>query len=92
MKYEIDLAPFLVPNFVRAARTDTTKGVSADAVPDTGGTRDMAIPLKVLSEAALSALCDRFRADVFAKAGKEDPRSGNSAMDTALKVIAGGSL
>lgn len=66
MKATIDvtLEPFSIPFFVRRN--------PKSAVP--GDDNSAAFPLSDVDANALSALCDQFRADVFKKAGKTDPR------------------
>ena len=61
-KIDVELQPFMVPNFVRlcAARAENEK--EADA-----------IPLSALDSMTLDRLCDDFRDAVFKKAGKQQP-------------------
>jgi hypothetical protein len=59
-KIEVDLAPFTVPNFVRAEEEDT-------------GKERTAIALSELDSLTLESLCNEFRDAVFAKAGKSRP-------------------
>jgi hypothetical protein len=54
----IPLKPWVTPNFV---------------VGDTAPTRGAAWPLKDVDAEVLAQLCDDFRAEVFRKAGKDDP-------------------
>ena len=63
MRHTIELKPFTIPNFVLPVRT-VPINESAES-----------IPLRELSAETLAELCDRFRADVFAKAGKLDPKA-----------------
>lgn len=56
----VDVKPFTTPNFLVPVGSD---GDGFDS-----------IPLQEADSDALSLLCDQFRADVFAKAGKADPR------------------
>lgn len=65
---EVGLQPFQVPGFVRPTKR---LRMSQDGV-----TFDDGIPLSDLPEDTLAALCDEFRAGVFLKAGKQDPRKG----------------
>ncbi len=58
---ELKLKPFTVPSFVIAATTTEI------LVPPPS------FPLGDLSAETLAAMCDDFRATVFAKAGKKDP-------------------
>lgn len=62
---EIAIQPFTIPFFVRR-----DKKAAGAGDPDA----EAAFPLSDVDEMALSALCDQFRADVFKKAGKTDPR------------------
>jgi len=57
---EIDLEAFSVPNFVR------TKSLSNDE-------EGTAISIKDLDPLTLDRLCNEFRAQVFKKAGKQEP-------------------
>ncbi|MBK6942518.1 MAG: hypothetical protein IPH13_20270 [Planctomycetes bacterium] len=72
----IDLAPFTVPNFVRAQfKLDLPKELSEQGAQAFDSKSAPPIALRDVSADALSELCDRFRADVFAKAGKLDPKA-----------------
>lgn len=62
-KLELELQPFTTPNFVRLAVDPVD--ASKEGFP---------IPLKDLDAETLEDLCIRFRADVFKKAGKQDPQ------------------
>lgn len=62
---KIDLLPFTVPNYVIAK---TAPGNRADGWVDAPKWHIRDVDTETLSE-----LCDQFRADVFAKAGKSDP-------------------
>jgi hypothetical protein len=62
---KIDLLPFTIPNFVRMA--------SKPGLRQEGFKESPAFPLADVPAEDLAALCDQFRADVFAKAGKPDP-------------------
>ena len=66
MKIELELQPFKTPNFVLA---------QVAPKPREGFERAPSFPLSDLEPEALSAMCDEFRAEVFKKAGKQDPRS-----------------
>lgn len=59
MKIEIEIEPFVVPNFVRAKSTA--------AFPE----RNPAYALGELDEKSLDELCNQFRADIFAKAKQQ---------------------
>lgn len=63
----IRLKPFNVPNFVIAERSPRPRqdGISFDE----------GIPLAEIEAEVLASLCDDFRASVFSKAGKADPRA-----------------
>jgi hypothetical protein len=58
----VELAHFTVPFHVTSLKEDANK-------------RYNSWELKDLSVETLSELCDKFRADVFERAGKVDPRS-----------------
>jgi hypothetical protein len=58
----IPIKPFVVPSYVSAAE-------SVDVVR-----KDTNFPLSEVDADALSQLCDDWRAAVFKKAGKDDPR------------------
>jgi len=62
MKHTIELHPFQVPNFVRQVMPARPKQDGFQELP--------AIPLSELSDATLEAMCDEFRRNVFAKAGR----------------------
>lgn len=63
----VKLQPMTVPNFVLA-----------ESRIFEGFTESPKFSLRELPADTLSALCDRFRADVFRKAGKADPRAALS--------------
>lgn len=67
MKVEIELMPWIVPNFVTAKMPARPRqdGFNPDAVPKWS--------LAELDAKVLAAQCDEFRAEVFRKAGKDDP-------------------
>lgn len=65
MKHEIQLQPFLVPNFARP--------ISPVVRREEGWKETPAIPLSELSVDTLEALCAEFRKSVFEKAGKTPP-------------------
>ena len=61
MKIEVEIKPFIVPNFIR--------------VNDGNSEGDgRAIAIKDADPDVLSMLCDTFREEIFAKSGKKDPR------------------
>jgi hypothetical protein len=62
MKHEIELKPFLTPSFAIPVRAPGTRGDGFSEAPP--------IPLSELNEATLEAMCNKFKEDVFAKAGK----------------------
>lgn len=57
----VKLKPFKVPNFV----------LPEDVNPGDGG---RSFPLRDIEPKVLSAMCDKFREDVFLKAERQDPR------------------
>lgn len=61
----LPLRAFTVPNFVLA---EVPAGLKQDGVREAPS-----FPVRDLPAETLSALCDEFRAGVFAKAGKKDP-------------------
>lgn len=62
---QVELQPFQTPNFVRAV---SKPGLKQD------GTQELpCYPLSDLDSLTLDKLCDKFRAEVFQKAGKEQP-------------------
>lgn len=63
---EVKLRPWLTPNYVKLELPPAKR---EDGFAATEG-----IHICNLSAEDLSAQCDRFRADVFDKAGKVDPR------------------
>lgn len=62
----IELQPWATPNFVRAKMSPRPKqeGVNLESP---------SWPLWEVDALTLSQMCDEFRAEVFKKAGKEDP-------------------
>jgi len=62
---QVELQPFLVPNFVRAVGK---VGLKQDGLQELPG-----YPLSDLDAETLSRLCDDFRDEVFKKAGKQQP-------------------
>jgi len=66
MEMKIKLQPFTVPNYVI--------GQSDPKPRQDGFAESLKWSLSEVDEDALSALCDRFRHDVFTKAGKKDPK------------------
>lgn len=62
IQHSVELKPFMVPSHAIVDMRDYGKDV------------DQSIPLKSLSVDTLAALCDEFRREVFAKAGKKDPQ------------------
>jgi hypothetical protein len=67
VEMKVKVKPFDVPNFV--IQEVTTPGLKQD-----GFREAPKYSVKELDSELLSALCDRFREDVFSKAGKIDPR------------------
>jgi len=68
MKINVELIPMKVPNYViqKMPPRPRQEGININGAPK--------YHLSDLDENVLSQLCDEFRADVFAKAGKQDPR------------------
>ncbi len=62
---QIELQPFLVPNFVRA--------VGKPGKREDGLQEPHAYPLSDLDPSTLDRLCSDFRDEVFRKAGKSQP-------------------
>lgn len=71
-EHKIQLAPWTVPNFVIGAMPARPRqeGFNPDSVPKWA--------LHELDADVLADQCDAFRAEVFRKAGKQDPRSINT--------------
>lgn len=66
MKIEIELQPVRTPNFI-------LQKVEPQSRQD-GFQEPPAYAVKDLEAQTISELCDQFRKDMFAKAGKTDPR------------------
>ena len=64
-KIEVNLHPIETPNYVTA---ETSPGKRQD-----GFVERPRYKLSELSEQVLSQLCNEFRAEIFKKAGKDDP-------------------
>jgi len=62
---EVELQPFQTPNFVRAK---VKPGKREDGIQETP-----CYPLSDLDPYTLAKLCDQFRAEIFKKAGKQQP-------------------
>lgn len=62
---EVDLQPFMVPNFVRVVSEPGRKEDGVQELP--------CYPLSVLDSWTLHKLCCNFRDEVFRKAGKGQP-------------------
>ena len=62
---QVELQPFQTPNFVRAVGKPGLKQDGMQELP--------CYPLSDLDSLTLDKLCDDFRAEVFRKAGKEQP-------------------
>lgn len=70
MKIQIDLRPFKTPNYVFAKKQPKeVGGFSRDGRID-----ELKWHLSEISEKTLSDLCDEFRAEIFKKAKKKDPK------------------
>lgn len=65
MKIEVELKPWRVPSYVIPKRVARPR--------QEGFQEGMKLHISEVDAEALAELCDRFRADVFAKAGKTDP-------------------
>lgn len=65
---EIRFRPWTVPNFAVIVQPS---GKRQD-----GFTPFPTLPIREIDAADLSRLCDEFRAEVFRKAGKQDPKGG----------------
>lgn len=65
---DIPLQPFLAPNFVLQ---DKNQKISNEGELTT----NTSFPLSVVSAEKLSEMCDDFRAKIFKKAGKKDPKA-----------------
>jgi hypothetical protein len=65
MKMQIELLPFSTPNFVLQKM--------APRLRQEGLVEVSSYHLRELDAKTLAGLCDQFRRDVFAKAGKADP-------------------
>lgn len=63
----IELQPFQTPNFVIAKTAPRPRQEGFQEAPKW--------PLSEVPESELSRLCDEFRAEVFRKAGKTDPKT-----------------
>ena len=62
---ELKLKPFSTPNFVLVEETPLSR--------QDGFREGRKFSLGEIGAVELSALCDKFRMDVFTKAGKDDP-------------------
>jgi hypothetical protein len=63
-KLELDVKPFMVPNFVTVQSPAPAESAEADRA---------SYPLSALDPNTLDRLCDEFRDAVFKKAGKQQP-------------------
>lgn len=61
----VELQPFQTPNFVRAVGKPGQRQDGMQELP--------CYPLSDLDSMTLDKMCDQFRAEVFRKAGKEQP-------------------
>ena len=77
-RIELAVAPFQVPT--------ATAAVLPEASGRRLGQQGPAILLRDLSEDVLSALCDKFRADVFKNAGIDDSRAQRKSLDPTLNL------
>lgn len=62
---QVELQPFQTPNFVRAVQKPGKREDGMQEAP--------CYPLSDLDSLTLDKLCNAFRAEVFRKAGKEQP-------------------
>lgn len=62
----VELQPFTTPNFILFAAPPGLRGEGFKETPK--------IALADAEPETLSILCDRFRRDIFEKAGKKDPQ------------------
>lgn len=62
---QVELQPFQTPNFVRSVSKPGLKQDGMQELP--------CYSLSDLDSLTLDKLCDKFRAEVFQKAGKEQP-------------------
>jgi len=67
MKIELELIPWTTPNFVRIKTPISLKQDGPQETP--------AIPLSEIHAEVLGEMCDHFRAEIFKKANKNDPRT-----------------
>ncbi len=67
LNINIKLQPMRVPNYVFAESKPSRR--------EQGFTEEPKYALRNLDAATLDSLCEKFREDVFAKAGKQDPRN-----------------
>ena len=66
MEMKIEIQPFTVPDYVIA--------VSKSGLKQDGLVESPKFNIRDIEEQTLSELCDKFRYDVFEKAGKKDTR------------------
>ena len=69
-KVTFNVRPFATPSLVEEIALPTQDGLPVQPVRPNG---PLSLPIFRLDVEAISALCDKFRADVFEKAGKADP-------------------
>ncbi len=74
---QVELQPFQTPNFVRAVGKPGLKQDGMQELP--------CYPLSDLDSLTLDKLCEDFRAEVFRKAGKEQPVA--DADDAVLDAV-----
>lgn len=67
IKVEVQIEPFPVPNFVTVQKGIATEGGLHNSQPN-------AYPLDQLDVETLERLCETFRAGLFSKASKKDPK------------------
>lgn len=73
MKMQVEVLAWQTPNFVRLK---PPVGQRQDGIKEAP-----AIPLNEIGADVLSRLCDDFRAEVFRKAGKVDPRGADEGQE-----------
>ena len=67
MEMKVKLKPFQVPNFILCEPTPSSR--------QEGMKEGLKFALSEVDVETLEMLCEKFREDVFARAGKSDPRN-----------------
>lgn len=73
--HKVELEPIRTPNFILKANRSYIKG------------DEQSIAVGELSADTLSELCDEFRAGLFAKAGKKDPRTERANSSSTIERL-----